>query len=95
MSIYGDLSKAQRAMLTALYGEIPSKRAVSIATAHYVRGKQTQTAENLAALGLVATDKKDRWWYSGKVWLTAVGVDEMSRVGRERRTSRYANRHYG
>ena len=95
MSVYGDLSKAQRILLAALYGRILKERAVSIATGHYVQGKQLQTVRNLKALGLVECNMRDRWDWQGRVWLTALGVDEMGRVGRERRTSRYANRHYG
>lgn len=95
MSIYGDLSKAQRILLTALYGEIPVKRAVSIDTALTVTRKQVQTATNLFEMGFIRMDDVKGWSYSRKIWLTALAVDEMSRVSRERKTARYANRHLG
>ena len=95
MSIYGDLSKAQRILLTALYGEIPEKRAVSIGTALRARGKQLQTVGNLRQAGLVDVDKLDKYSWDCRVFLTALGVDVMRRVARERKTARYVCRHRG
>ena len=73
MSIYGDLSKAQRELLTALFFRIQGGTAVSIETAVRVDRKGRQTAGNLKARGLVAHD--DQW--HPRVWLTPAGLEVM------------------
>lgn len=75
MSQFGDLSKAQRALLAALFSGIRGKSAVSIDTAVRVDGKGRQTARNLAVRGLVEFDST-RWW-TVPVWLTPAGLDLM------------------
>lgn len=82
MSVYGDLSKAQRKLLAALFEQIPAARAVSagrqravpIETAVRVDAKGRQTAGNLKARGLV--DHDDGFWRP-RVWLTPAGLDLM------------------
>lgn len=73
MSVYGNLSKSQRKLLTALYSGISIERAVSIGTALLVDVKGRQTAENLKAKGYV--DHDGRW--RPRVWLTPAGVALM------------------
>ena len=78
MSVYGDLSKAQRAMMEALFSDISGERAVSIETAHFVDGKRRQTAASLRHKGFVEVHP-DRWGsnWSQRVFLTPAGVDLM------------------
>ena len=81
VSIYGDLSKAQRAMLAALFSRIREESAVSIDAAlcsSSVRasGKEMQTARNLAAKGLVRFESRYGAW-SAWVYLTPAGLKLM------------------
>lgn len=85
MSVYGDLSKPQRLLLSDLFhgtstdreksrlGRSQVKRAVSIVTAHQVGAKSRQTARNLAKRGFVETDGMWR----PRVWLTPAGIELM------------------
>ena len=77
MSVYGDLSKAQRALLTALFHR-SGGMAVSIDTALQVDRKGRQTAGNLEARRFVQIER-DRWGvpYRPRVWLAAAGVELM------------------
>jgi hypothetical protein len=75
MSIYGDLSKPQRALLAALFERISGKSAVSIDTALRLEGKSRQTARNLEARGLVKVTGKHEW--PCRVWLTPAGSEVM------------------
>lgn len=87
MSIYGDLSKAQRELLAALYSGISGKRAVSIDTALRVDRKSRQTAGNLEARGFVTVEA---YVWRPRVWLTPAGVDLLK--SRDFRHSRSRHR---
>lgn len=80
MSVYGDLSKAQRTLLHRLYDAAP--RAASIDTALPVDGKSRQTAANLLERGFVC--QALFFDPSGElcpyVWLTSGGVSLIRRL---------------
>lgn len=83
MCNFGELSKAQRAMLELL----ATKRAVAIATAVSVDGKGRQTAENLRAKGLIEADRADYWRV--RVWLSEAGQRCMRSVQASRNLAGY------
>lgn len=87
MSIYGDMSKAQRKLLAALYSEISGQRAVSAETALMVDRKGRQTAANLEAAGYVRTSPR-QWSWSLNVWLTDAGVQLMKSLDLSKRNYR-------
>lgn len=91
---YGELSKSQRLLLDRCWTALSTavERAVTIDTAVIARGKETQTAKNLQARGLVTLHGAE-WSLSRRVGLTPNGIAMMQRVHIFRGTDRYRCRH--
>ncbi|WJI17471.1 hypothetical protein MWN52_09615 [Pseudoxanthomonas winnipegensis] len=90
MSIYGDLSRPQRAILD----EMLQESAVSADTAVVcLRWARADPYLRLEGLGLVCVAwSRDRWGRPVplRVWGTEAGLAEVRRVRRNAATSRYA-----